>query len=266
MNESHPCPQCGEYLDVPAAMLGQPVRCGNCSRIFTPRESLSAVEFDAPIVQRRRRRDYPAAESRSSTRRVLLIIFGVLGLVGFVCCGGLVYFVYVAMNPTWKPYDSPTGEFSGKFPGDPVAGTCLTGRGKEPATEISAHRKLFQENYFVYFIPLTDPADKRKTSDTLLNEFADGLLTQNPASTEVRPRVKRTHGGHEAMDVCLELLDERHLQARIVLTDKYAYVVGVTHQHQPDEAYWVNEFIDAFQPNAVNPAAPGNGKNPFRKK
>jgi hypothetical protein len=264
MNESHPCPQCGEYLEVPAAMLGQPVRCGNCSRIFTPRESLSAAEFDA-APPRRRRRQYPETESRSSTRRVLLIIFGVLGLLGLVCCGGLGYFVYVAMNPTWKPYDSPTGEFSGKFPGDPVAGTCLSGRGKEIATEISAHRKFFQENYFVYFISLTD-ADKRKDSDKLLDELADGLLAQNPASTEVRPRVKRTHGGHEAMDVCLELIDERHVQARIVLANGMAYVVGVTHQHQPDEAYWVIEFIDAFQPNAPKPAAPGNGKNPFRKK
>src|SRR5437016_213055 len=144
MNESHPCPQCGEYLEVPAAMLGQPVRCGNCERIFTPRETPSAAEFDEPVRSPRPRRESAASPPRSSTRRVLFIVFGLLGILGLLCCGGFGYLVYVAMNPSWKTYTSPTGEFSAKFPGDTQSGTRLTGRPGESASEIFARRKIFQ--------------------------------------------------------------------------------------------------------------------------
>ena len=116
------------------------------------------------------------------------------------------------------------------------------------------------------FAELPD-ADLEKKSDKLLNEFADGLLLQNPNSSEARPRFARSFGGNEAMDVCLELDDDRFLQARIVLANKKAYIVSVTGPGQPDGSPWVQEFLDAFQPGVENakPKAK-DGKNPFRGK
>ena len=268
MNESHPCPQCGEFLEVPREMLGQPVRCGTCSRIFTPRESLSAVEFDAaPPPRRRRRRELDERETRSSTRRVLLIIFGVIGFFFLLCCGGVGYFAYVMFNPDWQPYDSQTGDFTAMFPEEAQPGTCPTGRGGERATEISAHRKIFQEAYFVYFISL-QKADHRKQTDRLLNEFADGLVNINSSSTEYRQRIPRAHAGYEAMDVCLQLNNDHFIQARIVIANDKAYVVGVRTPQDPDKAPWVLEFIDSFQPKdpKAAPPRPANGRNPFRGK
>lgn len=268
MNETLNCPQCGEPLEIPVQMLGQPVRCGACSNVFTPREP--RFDRDEPPVMRSRRRREP--EGRGS-RRVLVIVLLLLGLLFTGCCGGFGYFVYVMMHPKWQAYDSPTGEFTGKFPGETQPGTRLTGRGGETATSVAARRKVFQEDYFVYFISLPD-SDQGKTPEVLLNELADGLKNQNPGSTEFRNRVRRMHAGHEAMDVCLEMIDDRFTSARIVLTkaktpgenkwDK-AYVVGVSSPGEPDTKDWVEEFIDAFQTKEAT-EKPANLKNPFRKK
>jgi hypothetical protein len=260
MNETLNCPQCGEPLEIPVQMLGQPVRCGACSNVFTPREP----RFDRdepPVVRSRRRRD---PEAGRASRRVLLIVMLLFGLLLLGCCGGFSYFVYVMMHPTWQAYDSPTGEFTGKFPGDTQPGTRLTGRGGETATSITARRKVFQEEYFVYFISLPD-SDQGKTPEALLNELADGLKNQNPGSTEFRNRVRRMHANCEAMDVCLEMIDDRFTTARIVLTKDKAYVVGVASPGEPDAKDWVEDYLDAFQPK--EPAEkPANPVNPFRRK
>jgi len=245
MNESYPCPQCGEVLEIPPEMARQPVRCGACAKVFTPGE---AAEFEAAPRRRRRREPTP------SGRRTLFIVLGIVGVLGLLCCGGLGFIIYKMMNPVWQPYDSPAGQFTAKFPSGPVtAGSVATGRGAETASGVVATRELLQEDFFVYMVPLS-LADSVRKSDKLLQELADGLVKQSGA-TEERPRVLRSFAGSEALELAMEEIDGRHTQMRIVLANDRAYLVGVTGPGHPDGSPWVQEFLDAFYPTdpAVKP-------------
>ena len=264
MSETYPCPQCGEVLDVPTALAHQPVRCGACSRVFTPREPVLAREFDSeppPTGKRRRRResDEPI-EAGSSNRRVIFIVLGIVGICGLLCCGGIGFFVFKMMNPDWQAYDSADGQFTANFPrGKVVPGSQPTGRGGETASGVVARRPMMQEEFFVYYVDI--PNEVRK-SEKVLHDIADGLMKQWPAAAEVRDRVLRGHAGFEAMDLCIQQDDDRYTQLRIVLANRKVYLVGVTGPGQPDGSPWVQEFLDSFQPT-------GDGKpkkNPFRGK
>ena len=191
MSESYPCPQCGEVLDVPSALAHAPVRCGACSRVFTPREPTLASEFDAePLPRKRRRRESEEPlDGGSNGRRVLFIVFGVVGVCGLLCCGGLGFFIFKMMNPEWQAFESPEGHFTANFPkGKVTPGKQPTGRGGETAEGFVGRRPMIQEEYFVYYVPLN--GDVRK-SEKLLHEIADALMKQWPAAKEVRDRVLR---------------------------------------------------------------------------
>jgi hypothetical protein len=176
--------------------------------------------------------------------------------------------MYMMAHPKWQPYDSLTGEFTVNFPGESQPGTRLSGRGNEMATTITAHRKIFQEEYFVYFISLTD-ADKKKTPETILEEMADGLVNQNPGSKELRPRVRRQHQGHEALEICLRFINDRTLQGRIVIANEKAYVVAGVGQQSPDDDTqnkdWIDDYLDSFNPKKPAAEKKPVGKNKFRE-
>lgn len=267
MNDSHPCPKCGEVLEVPVEMLGRPVRCGACSTVFTPGQPPAtddfAAEFDRSTPRRRQRPspDEPAVSS-GGARRLAFLMLGMFGLISCTCCGGIGYFVFAMFNPKWEQFESPAGEFTAKFPGPTSTASRFTGRGGERADAILARRKFIQEDYFVYFVPLTK-ADTRKEPERILDELANGLMSQSPGAEEFRPRVQRSHAGFDALDMCIEHPDDRFTQARIVLTDTKAYVVGVTGPGEPDHKMWVEDFLNAFQPKAAGQPAGGRG-NPFR--
>lgn len=271
MIETFNCPDCGELLEIPVQMLGQPVRCGACANVFTP-QAWRFNPDDSPVPSRseRRRRENP--EGSRATRRILFVVIAFFGLMVVACCGGLGFFAYALMHPNWQAYDSPTGEFTSKFPGATQPGTRLTGRGGETATVITARRKFFQEEYFVYFIALPN-SDIHKPADRLLTEFAEGLKSQNPGNSEYRGQIRRQHEGHEAIDVCLELIDDRFATARVVIVankekkeNRTVYVIGVIGPNDPNQSDWVEEFIDAFHAKEPeNPEKPVIPRNPFRK-
>lgn len=261
MSETHSCPQCGELLEIPKALLDRPVRCGACQRVFSPREP-SAAEFDAEPAAGPRRRSDEQESPNAFARRVIIIVMLVVGFLGVACCGGFAFLIYKVMNPKMVPFESDKGEYTASFPGQPTTGsTRLTGRGDELSVYDSASRPMIQEEFSIAYVPLTEK-DKSKRSESLLNEFADGLLLQNAGSAECRPRVVRTYDGHDAMDVCLELDDGRYLQGRIVLANGKAYIVSVTGPGQPDGLPWVQQFLDSFKPKRKLPP----GANPFRGK
>ncbi len=259
MSESYPCPQCGEVLDVPTALAKEPVRCASCSRVFTPREPVLATEFDAepPPERRKRRSEFDEMDlPKSSGRRVVFIVLGVVGLCGLLCCGGISVFVFRMMNPDWQTYDSPDGQFTAIFPkGKITPGVQPTGRGGETASGVVARRPMIQEEYFVYSVEI--PGEFRK-SEKVLDEIADGLLSQWPAAVEVRDRVLLTHAGFDAMDLTIQQDDDRYTQIRIVLANGKAYIVGITGPGEPDGKAWAMEFLEGFQPKNGKP------KNPFR--
>jgi predicted Zn finger-like uncharacterized protein len=254
MNELLACPKCKASLEVPVEMLGRKVRCGVCSQAFTARESGLADDEERERIPR-----------SPGNRKAVFLVLGLFAALALLCCGGIGYLVYLGMHPKWINYESATGEFTAKFPGEPKPGTRQTGRGGESATLISAERTMFQEKYFVYFISLT-AADLRKEPRQVLEELAAGLMKQNPGARDCKPRIDHTVENHQALDLCLEIDDERFLAVRLMVANEKAYVVGAEGPNDPDNCDWFDEFLDAFKPRKTpeKPAAPG--KNPFRGK
>ncbi|CAN5123789.1 hypothetical protein BH11PLA2_BH11PLA2_14070 [soil metagenome] len=249
MADSYPCPHCGEYLEVPPELRRTPVRCASCQKVFTPGAS-NDVNDEVPTVGRRRGRDDFAEPRKRGSRKVLWIVIGVLLLGGLVCCGGIGFMAMKMFKPTWQPFQSAAGQFTTKFPAPPTeAASLFPDRDDQKVMEVTATRTMLgqpYEEYFITYFTLT-AADKKMPTDDLLNELANKLTTIH-SGTLSRPRIRISPGGHEGLEFALDIDNNTHLQARIILANNRAYIIGVNGLGKPDESPWVREFLDAFTP------------------
>ncbi|QEL16517.1 zinc ribbon domain-containing protein [Limnoglobus roseus] len=263
------CPKCREALDIPNELLGGEVRCGSCQEIFVahapgdappplpdedrprrPRRKRPDVSRNKPLPTSRADDDYGPLEYDPDRKRkqgvgvALWVLFGVFGLLGCTCCGVIGYFVVQTMDPEYKEFKAPDGRFTAEFPSDVKQKTRVTGRDKDkPAVSFEAERKMVQENYFIYYVDLTD-AEKRDSAK-VIDGLCDGLIKTNQGK-EIS-RSKRAHQGFEAADVILSMPGKRFIQARAIVGDGRGYVVGVAVNGEPQGMIWLEHFFENFE-------------------
>jgi hypothetical protein len=245
MSQTYPCPNCGDYLDVPEEMARRPVRCATCQKVFTPAGGgLSEDDVDDRSARRNRYDDDPPRRKR----RVWPWVFGILGLALFCCCGTVLYMAQQFLNPDWQAFESQAQGFTAEFPAEVEEQVKLTGRADgEKAPVFRAVRTIIvDEEYTIRCIPLT-AKDRNRKPDTLLNELADAEISLHAVGRQMKPRVRRTYDGHEAMEFAVKMKAGTHLQARIVLAEKKAYILTVNGPGAPDQSSWVDKFFDNFK-------------------
>lgn len=257
------CPHCREPLDVPPELLGGPVRCDVCNRVFNPPEA--GVPPDDEYDRPRRRRRPPA---RSGVPVWLLVILGGGFLAVCGCCGGFTLWIVGFMNPNYKPFDAPDGSFAAVFPdGPPTASKPATGRANAEVGQGFEHTRWVLgtpiETFFAYTVDLP-LLDRLKPPRAVVEDLADGFKTTQGRATQMS-RAARMHGGHEGTELSLHHPDGKFTVARVVVAHGKGFVFGVTGPGQPGQAPWVDEYLDGFQ--IKEPAAkPGPPEKPGLEK
>lgn len=280
------CPNCREELDIPNELVGGQVRCGSCLEVFVatappgtdvppplpdedrprrPRRKGTEVSRNKSVPTSRPDDGYGPVEFDPDRKRkqgvgaTLWIVLGVFGLLGCTCCGGFLYFFFKMAQPEYKAFKDPDGRFVAQFPAEVKEKTRDTGVKGGPVRSFEAARPLMQETFFVYAVELT-AKEKQNPADGL-KKVADGLKAANKA-TEMS-RTDRTHQGYDAVDLVVKMGRNRFIQARIIVAEERAYVVGVSTNDPPDDRVWLEHYFESFE--IVAPAAKPADKKPEKK-
>jgi hypothetical protein len=233
------CPSCGSSLDIPAELLGSPVRCASCASVFTPPGEPGAVPARPDSVP-------PRLPARRSRRGCLWASVALVGLTGFCCCGGCFFLFQYVDNPKFQPYTAPDQSYSAKFPGTPSPVNRTGPTGKKLAG--ADYRRDFPvERFFVEYAALS-PAEAKEDPQKVLNAACDTWLATVPGGQEVR-RYPRDVDGHPAMDLFVETggFQQNNLYVRVVIAGDRLYSVGIAGQIMTEHRHG-DEFLDAFRP------------------
>ncbi|HEY2784778.1 MAG TPA: hypothetical protein VGJ05_07355 [Fimbriiglobus sp.] len=234
------CPSCGSSLDIPAELFGGPVRCANCSTVFTAPAGSTGERTGPPAD---RFPDRPRKRSRSGC------VWGILAvtlLSGFCCCGGCFALVNYIDNPNFQPYTAPDKSYTVSFPGTPTPLNRFgpTGRKVEGA---ECRRDFPKERYFVQYATLT-PAEFKEGDQKLLNATCDAWLATVAGGKEDR-RQMRDVDGNPAIDLFIDtgVFGMNNLYVRIMKVGNRIYSIGIDGQIRPENKHG-DAFLDSFQP------------------
>src|SRR5262245_7625936 len=233
------CPTCGSSLDIPAELLGRPVRCASCGSIFTPPGEAGAAVARPDYVPE------PLPRRRSRAGCVWAIV-GVVALSGFCCCGGCIAPVPYIDNPTFRPYEPPDKSYTVNFPRPPGVVSRPRPTGKKTA-RAGYDRRFPVERFFVEYVTLS-PAEKKDDPQKVLNAACDTWLSTVPGGKEAR-RYARDVDGCPAMDLFVETggFQQNNLYVRVLIAGDRLYSVGVSGQIMTDHRHG-DEFLDSFHP------------------
>jgi hypothetical protein len=188
----------------------------------------------------------------------LWFLFGGLGLMGCLCCGGFGLVFYASENPTFQPYSSPEGKFTAEFPGPTVPQRLALGEGK-PMTGVESRREMYQETYFIYYVDLPKAPRDDKVDD-VLQKAATDLIAAKGRPGQPTTKAPATHGGHPAVEVHVQVVPfepSSGLVARVVLVGKRLYVIGVNGQVMPEQNR-VEHFLQSFKITGADEKKDGN--------
>ena len=260
MTELVACPRCGDALDIPVELLGQPVRCAACRTVFSP------TPTDAIPTAPRAMRPWtpprtadagdPAAKSNGWVWVVLLLLVGVFGGLVFLCTG----LFRGVLNPEMTVHASDEGRFRVALPATPTNVSRTDDKIK--VSGLLATRPEGQETFQVVSAELP-AAEKRldlsneAVAVALLAELAKRHLPALAAGTEVQ-RDGTTHGPYPALDVLFEKgsgFVKQLTVARIVVAEGRVFVLSVQGGGLVQPHMWhVRRFFTSFEPLPPPPA------------
>jgi hypothetical protein len=255
MTELVSCPRCGDALDVPAELLGQPVRCASCRTVFTP------TPTDAiPTAPRARRlpspprlpafEDVPPAKSNTWVWLVLVLLVGMFGGLSLLCAG----WIGTLVNPAMTVHPSNEGRFRVALPVEPTPVSRNDDKGR-PVVGLQAHRPQNQETFQAVSAELS-AAEKRidledaDATEGLLADLARRHLPALAAGTETKREVT-THGKYPALDVLFQQgggMFKRMTIVRLIVAEGRVYVLSAQGGNLDPHVSYVRRFFTSFEP------------------
>lgn len=256
------CPVCAADVPLPDDPDVRDLRCPMCDAVFPRPRSRSRQREDDSDDRRddeprpRRRRRYSEPLPPTSAGRTLFwlaIIFGVLILGGFACCGG----GYLLMpGEEWSTYNSPGG-YSAEFPLKPNPNFQLPGVKPEPGVH-SEGGVLWKrgECYAVTYGDI-EARNRRAISDEQLLRDTVTAITKDSEVKRVLRDEAITVSGFPGREFEFEGEDGGFYAGRVVIANRRAFVaLGGGRFVKRDNAN-IRRFVNSFK--ITDPTLRGNG-------
>ncbi|MFO0936736.1 MAG: hypothetical protein U0798_09515 [Gemmataceae bacterium] len=204
-------------------------------------------DYDPGFDARPRRK---SSSGGTSTVKVLVIVFGIIGLLTVLVCGGLIgYGVYI-YQPKWSTYTSPDGAYVAKFP--KANPTVRNGNGPDNVAFTGVESTHgFPPSLFFIRVSDVNAAEARNASK-LLNQKADSWAKDGKKTTEVSRAVDEYHG-YPSLDLVLNRPSDKVIVLRFVLVGTKLYTIGVDSNFYDETDDPVTDFLDSFEPAAMAP-------------
>ncbi len=278
-----PCPQCGEYLGVPAEFERGPIRCGSCSRVIQAQEhspqqnpapqsqadSRRGDDDDAssrntrldddgqPKPRRSRARNDELPPNRPRRNRSLLVVLGFLTVFGLVCCGCGGVLVWQVFKPEWSPYTTP--EFTVTFPKPPTYSdtTYTTGEGKTEKFQQYLCQLLIQQQAFVVMHTPLPKGTGKVWREAQMNALIDELKKGGQFGFQETSRTSMVISGQQGLQVegtgQQPQMERAAMVIRLVAVESRMYLLVVVGNDRGKMAANMQRFFDSF---TLTPTAP----------